>query len=188
MKFSTDIIVFDLEASCKIFGKNEIEESNIIEIGAVRLDKKKLEIKSEFSILTKPRDYPILPEVMEITQITPAMVAGQPYFDIAASSFLNWCGDRNKSILAGWGLYYDLPLLRKEFRVFGLDYNSHFVGGGLDIRSLACYWLAKNNFTTSGLSIEKILDKMNISVDFGFHRALNDAIATAMILQHLSRE
>jgi len=38
MKFSSDIVVFDLEASCKTFDNNEIEESNIIEIGAVKLD------------------------------------------------------------------------------------------------------------------------------------------------------
>lgn len=184
MKFSSDIVIFDLEASCKTFGRNEIEESNIIEIGAVKLDKNNLKIKSEFSTLIKPKLYPILPEIEEITRITPEMVADRPYFDEAIMSFLNWFGERKKSILAGWGLYYDLPLLRKEFRVSGLDYNQYFVGGGLDIRSLACFWLAKHNHSTSGLTIERILSKMGLKLDYEFHRALHDARATALILQN----
>ncbi|SDJ57291.1 exonuclease domain-containing protein [Chryseobacterium jejuense] len=55
MKFSSDLVIYDLEGSCKTFGKNEISETNIIEIGAVKLDKKTFEIKSEFSILIKPK-------------------------------------------------------------------------------------------------------------------------------------
>ena len=80
MKFSSDIVIFDLEASCKTFGRNEIEESNIIEIGAVKLDKKTLEVKSEFSELIKPSDYEILPEISKITNITPEMVLDKPNF------------------------------------------------------------------------------------------------------------
>jgi DNA polymerase III epsilon subunit-like protein len=188
MKFSSDIVVIDLETSCKTFGNNEIEESNVIEIGAVKLNKHNLDIKNEFSILINPRDYPILPQISGITRITPSMVKDQPYFDEAAKSFLEWYGDRNKSILAGWGIYYDLPLLRKEFRVFGLDYNNHFVGGGLDIRSLALYWLAKRNHSTSGLTVERMFVKMSINADFDFHRALNDAKATALVFQKIVKE
>ena len=96
MKFSSDIIIFDLEASCKTFGKNEIEESK------------------------------------------------------------DCYGEKNKSILSSFGIYYDLPLLRKEVRVSGLNYGDYFVGGGLDVRSLAIYYLAKNKHSTSGISIEHL--------------------------------
>lgn len=188
MKFTSDIVVFDLEASCKTFGRNEIEESNIIEMGAIRLGKNNLEMIDEYSILIKPRDYSLLDEISKITHITPEMVADQPYFDKAIALFLKWYGERNKSILAGWGLYYDLPLLRKEFRVFGLDYNQYFVGGGLDIRSLACLWLAKNNQTTSALTVERVLSKMDLKADYEFHRALNDARGTALILQNIAKQ
>lgn len=84
---------------------------------------------------------------------------------------------------ASFGIYYDLPLLRKEVRVSGLNYGEYFVGGGFDVRSLAIYWLAKNNHSTSGVSIEHLLQKMEIQVDFQFHRALDDAKATALILR-----
>ena len=185
MKFSSDIVIFDLEASCKTFGLNEIEESNIIEIGAVKLDKKTLEIKSEFSELIKPSEYVILPEISRITNITPEMVFDKPNFKEVFLKFIDWYGEKNKSNLASFGIYYDLPLLRKEVRVCGLNYGNYFVGGGLDIRSLAIYWLAKNNHSTSGISIERLLQKMEIQADFQFHRALDDAKATALILQKI---
>lgn len=188
MKFQTDIVIIDLEASCKTFGHNTIEESNIIEIGAVRLDRKDLSIKAEFSQLIRPRDYPILPGITEITSISPEMVADQPEFAAAAEQFVEWYGKRNKAILASFGIYYDLPLLRKEFRVFGLDYGASFVGGGVDIRSLAYLWLAKNNRSTSGIKIASLLEKMDLAADFQFHRALDDAKATAAIFRKIVEE
>lgn len=188
MKFSSDLVIYDLEGSCKDFGNNDVQETNIIEIGAVKLDRKTFEIKSEFSVLIKPRHFPILPQITEITNITREMVENEKYFDEAILAFLDWYGERNKSTLAGWGLYYDLPLLRKEFTEFGLDYNQYFVGGGFDIRALGVYWLAKNNISTSGISLERVLEKMGIGHEFKFHRALDDAKATALILQQILAE
>ena len=188
MKFSTDIVIIDLEASCKTFGANQIAESNIIEIGAVKLDKKSLEIIDEFSELIQPADYPVLPQIAEITGITQEMVSDKPLFDEVMAQFIQWYGNRNKSILAGWGLYYDLPLLRKECDRFGIDYGRSFVGGGFDIKGLAYLWLAKNKRSTTGISIDRILDKMNLDVDFEFHRALDDAKATALILKKVAEE
>jgi inhibitor of KinA sporulation pathway (predicted exonuclease) len=75
--------------------------------------------------------------------------------------------------------------LRKEFIKFGFEYNKYFVGGGFDIRALGFYWLAKNNISTSGISLERVLEKMNLKQDFKFHRALDDAKATALILQKM---
>jgi len=53
MKYRYDIVVIDLEATCSEDekGNNRIERTNIIEIGAVRLDKKTLEEVSTFSSL-----------------------------------------------------------------------------------------------------------------------------------------
>lgn len=44
MKLSSDLVIYDLEGSCKTFEKKEINETNITEIGAVKLDKKTFEI------------------------------------------------------------------------------------------------------------------------------------------------
>jgi hypothetical protein len=75
--------------------------------------------------------------------------------------------------------------LRKEFTEFGFDYNKYFVGGGFVINALGVYWLAKKNLSTSGISLERVLEKMDLKKDFKFHRALDDAKATALILQQI---
>ena len=50
MRFSTDIVVIDLEATCPTEdqGNNSVESSSIIEVGAVRLDRRRLEITDTF--------------------------------------------------------------------------------------------------------------------------------------------
>ncbi len=186
-RFRSDIVVLDLEASSPVKGANDVSTSNIIELGAVRLDGKTLEpTGTPFSELVRPRDVPIEPFITEITGITPDMVAARDTFEHVGRRFVEWYGPRNKAILAAFGIYYDLPLLRKEFAAFGLDYRSAFVGGGLDVRSVALMWLARNGHDTSGISVERMLGKMEIVLPgTNFHRALDDARATAEILRYL---
>ena len=76
MRYTTDIVVIDLEASCPAEdqGNNSIERSSIIEVGAVRLDRRSLEIVASFSELVRPEDYPIVPFITDITGISPDMV------------------------------------------------------------------------------------------------------------------
>lgn len=185
MRYTTDIVVIDLEATCPESdeGNNTVDRSNIIEIGAVRLHKKSLEIVDEFSELVRPRDYPVTPFITGLTSITPGMVADKDTFDRAGARFLDWYGPRNKAIIAAFGVYYDIPLLRRECDAHGLDYRKHVAGGAYDIRAVATAWLAQHHHRTSGLRLESILEKMNIDLDFRLHRAVDDARAAAAILQ-----
>ena len=77
MRYSSDIVVIDLEASCPVEdeGNNSVERSNIIEIGAVRLDRRSLEVTATFSELVRPDEYPVTPFITRLTSITPEMVA-----------------------------------------------------------------------------------------------------------------
>jgi DNA polymerase III epsilon subunit-like protein len=183
-QYSADIVVIDLEASSSDDPDNEIERSNIIELGAVRLDRHTLRIVDTFSELVRPRDYPIRPFITRLTGITPEMVADKEEFHATAERFVSWFGRRNKAFFAAFGVYYDLPLLRKEFRSFGFRFQDHFTGGALDIRSLALYWLAEHGRNTSNVTVKRTLEKMGLG-DRGlsFHRALDDARGTAAILQ-----
>jgi DNA polymerase III epsilon subunit-like protein len=189
MRYSTDIVVLDLEATSPEEGANEIERSNIIDLGAVRLDRRSLAIRGSFSELVRPRDYPVQPFITELTGITPEMVARRESFDQVADRFIAWCGPRNRFVLAAFGAYYDVPLLRKEFRAFGLDFRKHFVGGAIDVRGLAVAWLAERNHGTTGVTVQRTLEKMGLDLGLRYHRALDDAKATAAILQffHLGR-
>jgi DNA polymerase III epsilon subunit-like protein len=191
MRYTADIVVIDLEATCPTEdrGNNTIERSSIIEIGAVRLDRRSLEITDTFSELVRPEDYPIVPFITEITNISPAMVEGKDTFDQVGARFCEWYGPRNKAMIAAFGAYYDIPLLRKEFDRYGLDYRKHIVGGAFDLRAVATVWLADNGHKTSGLTLESILGKMDLGDRFKAHRAIEDAKAAAAVLQmhHLGR-
>jgi DNA polymerase III epsilon subunit-like protein len=191
MRYTTDIVVIDLEATCPAEdqGDNSVERSSIIEIGAVRLDRRSLEITATFSELVRPEDYPIVPFITAITGISPDMVQDKDTFDQVGERFLDWYGPRNKAIIAAFGAYYDIPLLRKECARYGLDYRSHIAGGAFDLRAVATVWLAANNHRTSGLTLPSILKKMGLADRFTAHRAVADARAAAAVLQvhHLGR-
>jgi DNA polymerase III epsilon subunit-like protein len=191
MRYSSDIVVIDLEASCPAEdqGNNSVERSSIIEIGAVRLHRRSLEILDEFSELVRPEDHPIVPFITDITGITPDMVAGKDTFADVGRRFLEWYGPRNKAVIAAFGAYYDIPLLRKECDRYGLDFRAHIVGGAFDLRAVALVWLAERGLNTTGLTLGGVLDKMGLGDRFTAHRAVEDARAAAAVLQmhHLGR-
>ncbi|MBK7671195.1 MAG: exonuclease domain-containing protein [bacterium] len=191
MRYSTDIVVIDLEASCPAEdqGNNAVERSSIIEIGAVRLDRRSLEITATFSELVRPEDHPIVPFITDITGITPEMVAGCDTFAAVGRRFLDWYGPRNKAIIAAFGAYYDIPLLRKECDRYGLDFRTHIVGGAFDLRAIAIAWLAERELKTSGQNLSSVLEQMDLGDRFAAHRAVEDARAAAAVLQmhHLGR-
>jgi DNA polymerase III epsilon subunit-like protein len=185
-RFSTDVVVIDLEATCDVRDANEIEQSHIIELGAVRLDGKTLEERGSFTSLVRPPAGTLPPFITEVTGITSDDLRDARPFAAAAREFLTWYGPRNRSILAAFGVYYDLPLLRKEFRDAGLDYRQAFVGGGLDVRSLTVLWLARNGRSTTGVTLDGCLERMGLDLaDRRAHRALDDARAAAQLLQRL---
>lgn len=185
MRYSTDIVVIDLEATCPVEdeGNNRVERSNIIEIGAVRLHKKSLEIVDTFSELVRPLEYPVTPFITGLTSITPEMVADKDVFAAVGRRFLDWYGPRNKALIAAFGVYYDIPLLRRECDAHNLDYREHIAGGAYDIRAIATAWLAEHHHRTSGQRLESILEKMGIDLQGRLHRAVDDARAAAAVLQ-----
>ena len=191
MRYTTDIVIIDLEATCPAQdeGNNSIERSNIIEIGAVRLDRKTLAEVDSFSELVRPHEYPVAPFITVMTGITAAQVADKDGWDVVGKRFMDWYGPRNKAIIGAFGVYYDIPLLRRECLSCGIDYGSHIAGGAYDIRAVATAWLAQNHHSTSGLRLESILKKMGIDGGLKMHRAVDDARAAAAILQffHLGR-
>jgi DNA polymerase III epsilon subunit-like protein len=191
MRYSSDIVVIDLEASCPVEdeGNNSVERSNIIEVGAVRLDRRSLEVTATFSELVRPDEYPVTPFITRLTSITPEMVADCDPFAAVGRRFLDWYGPRNKAVIAAWGAYYDIPLLRRECLRCDLPFREHIVGGAFDLRAIGMAWLATNDLRTSGATLETVLKKMDLADRFTSHRANDDARAAAAVLQvhHLGR-
>ena len=187
MRYSTDIVIIDLEATCPESdegGRNTVERSNITEIGAVRLDRRSLAVVDTYSELVRPAEYPVTPFITKLTSITPEMVADKDDFGAVCRRFLEWYGPRNKSLIAAFGVYYDIPLLRRECDAHGIDFTTHLAGGAYDVRAVATAWLAQNHHRTSGLRLESIREKMGVDLSgLAMHRAVDDARAAATILQ-----
>ena len=110
-------------------------------------------------------------------------------FDRVGGRFFRWYGPRNRAMIAAFGAYYDIPLLRRECDRHRLDFRSHIAGGAYDLRAVATAWLAAADLRTSGLTLESILEKMGLAGRFTAHRAVTDARAAAAVLQmfHLGR-
>ena len=104
MRYSSDIVVIDLEATCppEDQGANTIERSSIIEIGAVRVHRHSLEVIDTFSELVRPEDYPVTSFITDITGITAEMVSGKENFARVGARFLEWYGPRNKAMIAAF--------------------------------------------------------------------------------------
>ena len=98
--------------------------------------------------------------------------------------FFDWYGPRNKAIIAAFGAYYDIPLLRRECDAFNLDFRKHIAGGAYDLRGVAVALMAQEHHRTSGMNLQSILEKLEIGQELQMHRAVDDARAAGAILQN----
>lgn len=190
MKLNQDIIVFDLEATS---GKDVLgfqTNNYIIDIGAVYIKKDTLEIVDSFSSLVKPEEY-ITEFIEKLTGITNAMTDTERLFDEVAKDFEAWArkhaGDNLKKVLlAAWGNYFDIPLLRKLYMKYHMEYP--FIGSCLDVKTLAVAWLALSGHRTDKHSVEHVSDVMGIKPDGAYHRAIVDAKCEGQIFQRVFRD
>jgi len=183
MKISKDIVVIDLEATSARDEEGHQENNYIIDVGAVYVDRE-LEIVDRFSSLVKPRER-ITDQIAELTGITNEMVEDAAEWDVVARAFQDWirgrAGDLKKIKLAAWGAYFDIPLLRRLYRTYGLAYP--FGGAALDVKSVAFVWQALAGHRTDKASVEHVAGLMGLKPEGAYHRAGVDAEVEARILQ-----
>lgn len=170
MRLPFDLIVFDLETSGN--------DDRIVEIGAVRLDPE-LRIIDEYECLVDGR--PVSEKVMGIHHITNEMLVGKPAFAEMRGAFEEWCAQSARYVLAGWGLYFDLPVLRAEYKRIGVKFPHP--GHGFDIKSVVWSELLKRDLPAKSLSVDRALELLGIPFEGTRHRGLPDARMEAKALQ-----
>ena len=173
-------IVLDLEWNQSNEGKGQ-EVSDIpfeiIEIGAVKLDKDKNKI-GEFNQLIQPCVY------HEMHHITKKLIHikmeelehGKPFTDVLLD-FLNWCGQ--DYIFCTWGPL-DLCELQRNMRHYHLEPLSDGPLKFLDIQKLFSIAFEDRK---SRRTLEFAVDFLSIEKDIPFHRAYSDAYYTAKIFK-----
>ncbi|WP_336784060.1 3'-5' exonuclease [Paenibacillus illinoisensis] len=176
-------IVFDLEATC---GKEIPDgESEIIEIGAVKLNDK-LEVVDEFQSFIRPVLHPQITYFCEdLTSITQADVDGAPVFEDVYLDFIRWCKEvapfsqyTDDFWLCSWG-YYDKKMLKTDCNRWGVPHNEftnhisvkHQHGSMIGIKR--------------GVGMTSALEKLGIALEGTHHRGIDDARNIAKIFVNI---
>ncbi|MCR5722775.1 MAG: exonuclease domain-containing protein [Lachnospiraceae bacterium] len=145
----------------------------IIEIGAVKLNSKKVMI-DEFSALIKPQVYKTMHYMTgKLVHIKMAELKHELPFEEVMERFLEWCGD--DYIFGTWGPL-DLTELQRNMVFFGFR---PFTDGPLafyDIQKLFALEYAEGK---ERRSLESAIDFLEIEKDIPFHRAFSDAYYAA---------
>jgi DNA polymerase III epsilon subunit family exonuclease len=150
----------------------------IIEIGAIRVDEE-IRIVDEFSMLVDGR--PILPEVVKIHGIRDEDLVGKPRFAEAHAEFDEWCGIKQEYLLAGWGIYFDIPVLRAEYQRLGMRFPHR--GEAIDVKGAAWTDLLRKGKPVRHLSLDQAAGLYGIPFYGKKHRAVDDARMTVRVLQ-----
>ncbi len=182
-------IVFDLEWNQSPQGKELSVEHlpfEIIEIGAVKLDEE-FRVVSEFHQLIKPQVYKRLHyKITEVTHMTLQELKsqGRP-FDVVMEEFLAWCGEsEDEYTFCTWGSM-DLTELQRNMDFFGVENPFETPLCYYDVQKLFSLWHGDGKEKPS---LDRAVELLELSEDRPFHRALDDAYYTGMVLRRLDFE
>jgi len=178
-------IVFDLEWNQCPFGKAQENKKipfEIIEIGAVKLDKEK-KVVDKFHSTIRPMVYKKLHfRTKEIIGMDIKALEKGEFFYKVIKKLLTWCGPNPG--FATWGAT-DLIELQRNMKYYGLldllEGPIHF----FDVQKL--FSLQYGDGKTRK-ALEYAIDQLTIKKDRDFHRALSDAHYTADVLGQIEDE
>jgi inhibitor of KinA sporulation pathway (predicted exonuclease) len=171
-------LVVDLEATCDEDKRIPREEMEIIEIGAVMLDKRYDEV-DRFTLFVKPVVHTVLtPFCTKLTSIRQSQVDKAPGFAEAAGRFATWFRLYDPELWSSWGGY--------DARQFEQDCQRHGVTNPLaNLRHIN----AKDEYTrmtgqrAGGLG--RVLQDLNLRFEGTHHRGVDDAVNIGRIVARL---
>lgn len=184
MKFSKDILLIDIEATGIDIAKHEM-----IQLAAIRLDKKTLKEKAAFSSFIRPLRWKTRqPEAMAVNKITFDMVKGASLAKDVVKEFRAMFPAKDV-ILANYGGILDITFLRKTFEHAGLayEYDYHvFNLWGLCYAYLAKHGKFTNKKKFAGFGLEDFGRMFRLSSQT--HDALDDCRLEADVLRQILKK
>jgi DNA polymerase III epsilon subunit-like protein len=161
-------------------GKKHRLPSEIIQIGAYKLDER-LNIIASFNRFIKPSIYETIdPRITEMTGITTEQLQEEASFPEVFKDFLAFI-DNPDAIFCTWGMS-DMKVLFQNAKDFGLDTDSlpkRYIN--LQPYVSLYFKLPKKKL----LRLQVAIEALDLPITEVFHNALNDAYYTAMILQKI---
>ncbi len=169
-------LVVDLEATCSEDGAVAREQMEIIEIGAVMLNRSTWQIDSEFQQFVKPVRNPYLTEFCTdamflaslLTTIKQSDVEKAPTFPEAMVNFQNWLSEFPNYIFCSWG-DYDRKQFIQDCEFHGVLYP--FDSEHINIKKQFSEYLG----TSKGYGMAGALSKLGIELKGTHHRGIDDA-------------
>jgi DNA polymerase III epsilon subunit-like protein len=199
MSDNRNICVFDLETNGR-----DTTTVDILQIGAVIIDRNSLKIKDEFNTLVKPDKMDSLDtkeakEALEVNKITKEKLADAPNAVTAFPAFASWIQKHNirkdKSsfgapVASGWGIDgFDLPIFSRYCKKYGYWDNKwgnqNLLNPVFTFDIMKHIWLwTRTNQEVENIKLPTVLEYMGVPKDeiiTGAHDALWDVKWAARI-------
>lgn len=175
------LVIFDLEATCWEDRASNVSE--IIEVGAVRIERETGNIIDTFDVFVKPRINPILSDYcMNLTSIRQQDVDLGYDFVPAMHQFNKYLDKYYDDYIMSWG-YYDKNQILKEI----VDKNSPMLE--LETKLYQRHLNAKNQFChimgVKRYGIIKALKILNLQFEGTHHRGIDDCENVARIYREI---
>ena len=181
------LVIFDLEATC--WEARGDKQSEIIEIGAVRIARNTGTVMDTFTIFVKPRENPILSDFCkELTSIRQEDVDLGYDFVPAMYKFNTWLNEYNDEYIMSWG-YYDKNQIMRE----GTDKNDDSDSMvELETKLVDKHLNMKNQFAhlfnIRRCGLMKALTKLKLTFEGTHHRGIDDCENMAKIYRKVGNK
>ena len=170
------MIIIDLEWN-RSYDKIPLEE--ILQIGAVKIDRMGGPITDTFSVFIHPRVHKKFNRTAKALPELQASLDSRLDFASALSAFLDWCGEDR--IFADWG-GDDFEVLKQNCSFWNLP-----VPEAQQLIDLQAAFSLRVG-TNQGVALYRAAEYCGIPTPFDFHNALNDCVYTAMITAWLNED
>ena len=170
------MIIMDLEWN-RSYDKIPLEE--ILQIGAVKIDRMGGPIQDTFSMFIHPRVHKRFNRTTKALPELQASLDSTLDFSTALASFLDWCGD--DLVFADWG-GDDFEVLRQNCIFWNLPVPEP--AQLIDLQAAFSLRVGTNQ----GVALYRAVEYCGLPTPFTFHNALNDSVYTAMVTAWLDED
>ena len=162
-------VIVDFEATCCDKSSFPRDEMEIIEIGAVAIDRTELNVVSEFESFVQPVRNPKLTKFcVSLTTITQTQVSSAPLFKAVHRKFQHWLDTLECPIFCSWGQYDKKQLVQ--------DCNYHKVEYPFDAQHINVKKLfAKNRGLRKPCGLGQAVRTTGLQFEGQAHRGIDDA-------------
>lgn len=176
-KLNDKVLVVDVEATCWDGTPPQGQQSEIIEIGLVTLDRQTHEVDNKTSILIKPQYSEVSKFCTDLTTITPQMVSnGVSYADACAT--LRSTFKSHKRLWVSWG-EYDRTMFQRMSKLHNVKYPF----GNRHINVKTMYALIRN--LPKDIGTASALEQEGLPLVGTHHRGADDAYNIAQVLKKI---